>query len=155
MGSIEKEAGVNRKAAVLARVLVAVVFLLNGAGVIDQSIPAHELVERGAPAAVVPAIMLSGRVLELVAGSALALGILPELAALALLAFLIPATFVSHSFWEAWGTAKFQVQMINFFKNVAIWGGLLFLSATETQPALIPLTVLRDKLTQFRASKAR
>lgn len=145
----------NRKAAIFARLLVSMVFLLNGLGVIDQSIPAHELVERGAPVAIVPAIMLAGRVLEIVAGCAMALGIFPELAALALLAFLLPATLVSHSFWEAWGTARFQVQMINFFKNVAIMGGLLFLAATDTQPALVPLSLLRNKLSQLRAPKAR
>src|SRR5579871_2806830 len=32
-----------------ARILVAVVFLLNAFGIIDQSIPARELAERGAP----------------------------------------------------------------------------------------------------------
>jgi len=84
--------------------------------------------------------MLSGRVLEVSAGFALVAGVLPQLAALALLGFLIPATFVSHSFWEAWGTAAFMVQMINFFKNVAICGGLLFIAATNAQPAIVPLS---------------
>jgi uncharacterized membrane protein YphA (DoxX/SURF4 family) len=67
-----------------ARILIAVVFLLNGFGIIDQSIPARELAERGAPASLVPVIMLSGRALELVAGFTLALGILPRLSSIAL-----------------------------------------------------------------------
>ena len=35
---------------VAARLLVAIVFLLNGFGIIDQTIPAREMVERGVPA---------------------------------------------------------------------------------------------------------
>ena len=67
--------------------------------------------------------MLSGRALELIAGFTLALGILPRLSAIALFVFLVPATFVSHSFWLAAGTRAFQVQLINFCKNTAILAG--------------------------------
>jgi len=119
-----------------ARILIAVVFLLNGFGIIDQSIPARELAERGAPASLVPVIMLSGRALELIAGFTLALGILPRLSSIALFVFLVPATFVSHSFWLAAGTPAFQGQLINFCKNTAILGGLLFIAATPGQPRL-------------------
>jgi len=35
---------------------------------------------------------------------------------------LVPATFVSHSFWLAAGTSQFQGQLINFCKNLAILG---------------------------------
>ena len=105
--------------------------MLNGFGITDQAIPAKELVERGAnPAGLVPLIMWAGRALELAAGFALALGIFARLSALALLAFLVPATFVSHSFWLAAGTSAFQGQLINFSKNIAIWGGLLFVAGT-------------------------
>ena len=81
----------------LARILISAVFVLNAFGIINQTIPAKELAERGVPAGLVPLIMMSGRILECVAGIALALGILPQLAAFALFAFLVPATFVSHS----------------------------------------------------------
>jgi len=121
----------------VARVLVAMVFLLNATGVIDQTIPAKEMVERGVPAAIVPTFMLAGRALELVAGAALILGILPRVAALALLAFLIPATLVSHSFWLSAGNPAFMGQLINFSKNTAICGGLLFIGVTASQPVLI------------------
>ena len=119
-----------------ARILIAVVFLLNAFGIIDQSIPARELAERGMPASLVPIFMLSGRALELIAGFALALGLLPRLSAIALFMFLVSATFVSHSFWLAAGTPAFQGQLINFCKNVAILGGLLFIAATPGQPRL-------------------
>jgi putative oxidoreductase len=125
-----------------ARVLVAIVFVLNAIGVIDQTIPAKELVERGVPAAIVPWFMLAARALELVAGLALVLGVFPRLAALALLTFLIPATLVSHSFWLSAGTPAFMGQLINFSKNVAICGGLLFIGATSNQPVFSRLRKL-------------
>jgi len=126
----------NEYLAVCARILMSAVFILNGFGIIDQTIPAKELIERGAPATIVPLVMLAGRLLEVVAGLGLAIGIFPRWCALALFAFLAPATFVSHSFWLSAGTSMFQGQLINFSKNVAIWGGLLFIAATPNQPAL-------------------
>src|SRR5579859_3897876 len=128
-----------------ARVLIAIVFVLNAIGIIDQTIPTKELMERGVPAAIVPWFMFAGRALELVAGFALVLGVLPRLAALALLAFLIPATLVSHSFWLAAGTPAFQPQLINFSKNLAICGGLLFIGATAEQPAWVSSIAARLK----------
>jgi uncharacterized membrane protein YphA (DoxX/SURF4 family) len=121
-----------------ARVLLAVVFLLNGLGVINQAIPAKELMERGVPPAIVPFAMFAARSLEIVAGLGLALGIFPRWSALLLFAFLVPVTFVSHSFWLAVGTPQFQGQLINFCKNVAIWGGLVFIAAAANQPSLLP-----------------
>jgi hypothetical protein len=50
---------------VAARLLVAVVFLLNGFGIIDQTIPAREMLERGVPAGIVPLAMFAGRTLEI------------------------------------------------------------------------------------------
>jgi putative oxidoreductase len=94
----------------------------------------------------VPVIMLAGRVLELAAGFGLALGVFPRLMALALFAFLVPATFISHSFWLAAGTPAFQGQLINFSKNIAIWGGLLFVAGSVGQPCVLPRrTVTSEK----------
>ena len=62
---------------ICARILIAV-FLLNGFGIINQTIPAREMTERGVPPAVVPFAMFAGRFLEIVAGFGLALGIFPR-----------------------------------------------------------------------------
>jgi len=127
---------ISAQVILVARVLVAMVFVMNAIGVIDQGIPAKEMMKRGVPVAIVPWFMLAGRTLEFVAGFALMLGIFPRAAALALLAFLIPATLVSHSFWLSVGTPAFMGQLINFWKNTAICGGLLFIGATTSQPIL-------------------
>ena len=126
-----------------ARILISMVFLLNGFGIINQAIPAKEMIARGVPPAIVPMAMLAARLLEIVAGFGLAIGIFPRWCALALFAFLVPATFVSHSFWLAAGTPQFQGQLINFSKNVAIWGGLIFIAGTSNQPSLLPRSEAR------------
>jgi hypothetical protein len=33
----------------LARILISLVFLLNALGIIDETVPAHEMIERGLP----------------------------------------------------------------------------------------------------------
>jgi putative oxidoreductase len=68
------------------------------------------------------------------------LGIYPRLAAVALLVFLVPTTFLAHSFWQATGTAAYIPQLLNFLKNTCMAGGLLFIAATLSQPALLPRT---------------
>lgn len=121
-----------------ARILLAVVFRLNCFDVINQAIPAKEIMERGVPPTVVPLAMFAARFLEVVAGFGLALGIFPRWSALALFVFLGPATFISHSFWLAAGKPQFHGQLINFCKNMAIWGGMAFVAATKIQPSLLP-----------------
>jgi len=130
----------QRYALAFSRVLVAVIFLLNGLGIISQTGAARELAEHGAPANLVPILMLGARTLEVVAGFALALGIFPRLAGVALLVFLVPTTFLAHSFWQATGTAAYIPQLLNFLKNTCMAGGLLFIAATPSQPALLPRT---------------
>jgi putative oxidoreductase len=122
----------------LSRVLMSIVFLLNGRGIINQAVAAKELIEHGAPASVVPFLMLIARTIEIFAGFSLAFGIYPRLAAVAILAFLFPATLTAHAFWQVAGTDAFTPQLLNFFKNIAMMGGLLFIAATQSQPTLLP-----------------
>jgi putative oxidoreductase len=91
--------------------------------------------------------MLVGRSVELIGGLALAFGIFPRVAALALIAFLVAATFVGHAFWLApAGTPVFVGQLINFLKNLAIMGGLLFIASTRS--------IYARRTTGFLAGKA-
>ncbi|HYO84589.1 MAG TPA: DoxX family protein [Bryobacteraceae bacterium] len=119
-----------------ARVMISAIFLLNGFGVIDQTGAAKELAGAGVPGWAVAPMVAAGRILQVAAGVALATGFYPRIAAAALLAFLVPATLVAHSFWNAGGTPEFVPQLIQFVKNLAMWGGLLFVLADAAQPAL-------------------
>jgi len=120
----------------LSRFFLALIFLLNGLGVIDQARGAQELAGHGVPMSLVPLLMIGGRILQVVAGVALLFGIRERLAALALAAFLIPATLAAHDFW-AYRGPELQAQLVNFSKNVAMLGGLLlvvFGPAHEDRP---------------------
>lgn len=139
---------------VASRICLSIIFLLNGFGVINQSVAARELIEHGAPAAIVPFAMMCGRALEIIGGLGLALGIFPQWSALALAAFLVPATLVAHSFWFAAGTPAFQPLLLQFCKNLGMCGGLLFIAASPAQPALIPKRIVTPSAGEFATRAA-
>src|SRR2546428_3093707 len=111
----------------IGRTALALIFLFNALGIVDQTRPAHELAAHGAPVALVPTLIMAGRALQLVAGIALVIGWHERLAALCLALFLIPATLAAHDFWAYHGP-ELQGQLANFLKNVAMFGGLIFVS---------------------------
>lgn len=67
---------------------------------------------------------------QVVAGTCLALGILPRPAATVLAVSLVPTTLAGHRFWEASDDEK-PGQVIHFLKNLSMLGGLI-LAATDT-----------------------
>lgn len=71
------------------------------------------------------------------AGSMLALGKLPRLSALALIATLVPTTAAGHRFWEYEDAAQRGNQRYHFLKNVGLLGGLLLAAVdTEGRPSI-------------------
>ena len=128
----------QRYSMVAARVLIATIFVMTALNIIGQSFAVHELAANGVPANLIPVLIMAGRALQLVAGLCLILGIYPRISALALLLFLIAATLIGHPFWRAIGTSLYAIQLINFFKNVCMAGGLIFIIATTSQPVLLP-----------------
>lgn len=56
----------------------------------------------------------------------LAIGILPRTSALILLTSLIPTTVAGHAFWKIEDPNARRVQWIQFRKNVAMAGGLVY-----------------------------
>jgi putative oxidoreductase len=129
---------VNKYTLIAARILTGLIFLMNGMNVISQQLAIHEMAVHGVPSSLIPIAIWSARILQIVAGTVLVLGIYPRIAALALMAFLIPATLMAHSFWEAVSTPLYPIQLINFFKNVCMCGGLLFIAGTIRQPTILP-----------------
>ena len=128
---------IDKYALIAARILVSMVFFLNGLNVIGQSLAAHEMAAHGIPVSLIATLIMGARVLQLVAGTGLVLGIYPRVSAVALVLFLIPATLMAHAFWQVAGTSPlYVVQLINFFKNVCMAGGLVFIAAAKDQPLL-------------------
>lgn len=106
--------------------LLALIFLANALGVLDQSIAAKELVRAGVPASAASVMVWMGRVLQLIAVPCLFVDQLRAFAAIALALFLIGATMAAHAFWKVPATSPVErgQQLVNFLKNVAIVGGL-------------------------------
>src|ERR1700722_17321388 len=145
--SVRSDSATNapqRYVMVAARVLVAMIFMMNALNIIGQTLAEHEMVAHGIPGPLVPTLIVAARALQLIAGLGLILGIYPRISAFALLMFLIPATLMAHAFWLAVGTSLHMVQLINFFKNVCMAGGLIFIIATRSQPTLLPRPARAD-----------
>lgn len=82
------------------------------------------------------AVRVNGAV-QVVAGSLLAMGKFPRLAALALAATLVPTTAAGHRFWETDDKQERAQQRIHFLKNASMLGGLLIAAGdTAGKPSL-------------------
>lgn len=75
-------------------------------------------------------VRLHGAV-NLLGGIMLVLNIKPRLAAWSMIANLIPTTLGGHRFWEETDEGARTNQMVHFFKNVGLVGGLLTVIASE------------------------
>jgi putative oxidoreductase len=128
----------ERYTLIAARIPIAIIFLLNGLNIIGQTLAVHEMAAHSVPIGLIPALIMGARALQLIAGTTLVLGIYPRMSAIALLLFLIPATLMAHAFWQVADTSLYMVQLINFFKNVCMAGGLVFIAAAKDQPVLLP-----------------
>jgi putative oxidoreductase len=145
----------ERNALIAARILISIVFLLNGLNIVSQSLAAHEMAVHSVPVSLVPMMILGAQALQLVASIGLILGIYPRLSALALILFLIPATLMAHAFWQAAGTSMYTVQLINFLKNVCMAGGLVFVAAAKDQPVLLPRSARAPRFKLARLADLR
>ena len=63
---------------------------------------------------------------QLTAGTTLALGVKPRLSAAVLAASLVPTTIAGHAFWTVEDPSERRLQQLQFLKNMAMLGGLLF-----------------------------
>lgn len=89
--------------------------------------PVADLIKRVAPDLPVNGSNLtrfSGGV-QVVAGTALATGHFPRIAALVLASTMPPTTVVGHAYWNETDPAAKANQRIHFFKNLSMTGGLL------------------------------
>jgi len=73
-----------------------------------------------------PEILIIFTLIEIVAALLIFLGIKERMGAFFLIIILIPATILLHPFWFLSGIKR-SLQMVIFFKNLAIIGGLLIL----------------------------
>lgn len=72
-------------------------------------------------------------VVMLTGGTLLVLGVWPDLAVLALAAFLVTAAFVAHRYWEETDFGMRAGQEAQFMKNIALAGACLVMFAVFNQ----------------------
>ncbi len=113
----------------LGRLLLSQIFLLSAVKkIFAWSGTASYMAAKGLPAA--DLMLFLAILLELAGGLSVLLGWRCRLGALLLVAFLLPTTLIFHSFWLLEGAEHAQ-QMIQFMKNTALIGGLVFVGSSD------------------------
>jgi len=116
----------------LGRLLLTVIFILAGIGKItDFAGNAHLLVARGLPMANV--LLAVAIIVELGGALLILIGWQARWAAMALFLFVIVVTLIFHPFWSFEGAAAVQ-NFRDFFKNIAILGGLMYVMVHGSGP---------------------
>ncbi len=108
----------------LGHLLLATMFISGGANTfINPDGRATKVEAAGIP---LPrqATILNGAIM-VIAGSALAAGLLPKVAATLLIGALLPTTYVGHPYWKEENPGNRVNQQTHFLKNLAMLGGLL------------------------------
>ncbi len=117
----------------LARVLTGSTYTLLGydalrtpGGRVDQAAPVLQAMRRVLPLPEDELVVRGNAAVQVVGGTLLAVGAAPRLSALALVGSLIPTTLAGHAYWTVEDEAARKLQRIQFHKNMAMIGGLLF-----------------------------
>ena len=107
-------------AALIGRILLAVIFIVSGIGkIIDPAPAAGMMASVGLPAN----MALGVGIFELVAGLLLAIGLMTRLTSIVLFAYIGLTILFFHSAWTD------PAQQVNALKNLAIMGGMLMVFA--------------------------
>ncbi|TDT91402.1 MULTISPECIES: DoxX family protein [Azorhizobium] len=112
-------------ALLVGRILMASLFLPAGVGkAMNLAGFAGMLAGKGLPMPDVLAI--AAATVEIGGSILLVIGVLPRLTAFVVGGFTLIAALTSHQFWDITDSAARMAQQNNFFKNIAIIGGLMF-----------------------------
>jgi len=117
-------ANTQAAAALVGRVLLALIFITSGFGKITGfEGTVGYIASKGLPLPQIGAIIAI--VVELGGGLLLAIGYKARWAALALAIFTLAAGILFHNYWDIADAAQKMGQQINFWKNISITGGML------------------------------
>lgn len=112
----------------LGRICLSVIFLFAGVGKLVNYEGTLQFMS-SVGITMTPFFLIAAAAVEILGGLSLLLGYKTRLGALVLLLYLIPVTIIFHNFWALEGTDR-QEQLIMFLKNLAIFGGLLFVASS-------------------------
>ena len=111
-----------------ARVLLVLLFLIFGwQKITNYAGTVVYMAQTGAPSPGISAVIAI--IMEFFVSAAIVLGIFTRPLALLLIAYTLGTAIIGHHYWTMTGMAQFE-NMINFYKNVSIMGGLLLLYVT-------------------------
>lgn len=111
----------------IGRIALSTIFILAGLGkFMDVEGTSAYMASKGMT--MVPFFLYSAAILEILAGLALLFGFKTRWAALLLALFIIPTVLIFHDFWNVSGPAERAVELVNFLKDWAIFGGLLYVA---------------------------
>ncbi|MEI5906818.1 DoxX family protein [Bacillus spongiae] len=109
----------------IGRILFSVIFISAGFNHLKDFTNTVEMVKKTkAPFPKLSAAAMS--FFSLVGGLSVAFGFYAEIGAFLLFIFLIPTTFIVHSFWRLPDDEK-EIQSVHFFKNLALMGTTLMI----------------------------
>lgn len=126
--AIKKESSVRFVSSLLllvGRVCLALVFFFAALGKIF-AYDAHIQLIAAKGISMAPLFLIGSFVVELVGSISLIVGYRVRFGALLLLLFLVPTTLIFHNFWDYPAGVEKELQLVAFLKNVAIFGGLLY-----------------------------
>jgi putative oxidoreductase len=123
----------ERITTVLGRLLLGLIFLMSGIGKAfdaqnTEGYMKAAMTPLGIPERAIPALRIVAIVFEVLGAVLVIAGLWTRLGAILLMMFLLAATPIFHPFWSV-PKEQFQMQMINFMKNLSIFGGLLIVLA--------------------------
>lgn len=130
---------------VVGRILLCGIFLSSA---VANKIPkfgevAAYMESAGVP---LPRVMLAGAIVFLLAGSvSIILGYKARCGALLLFVFLVLATYYFHAFWKLEGD-KAAEQMIQFMKNLALMGAMIFIMGNGAGPLSLDAWLARKQV---------
>lgn len=78
----------------------------------------------------IPVLLIGAAIVEVIGGLSLIFGYKARAGAILLILYLIPTTILFHDFWNIVEPIAKQLQTIMFLKNLAIFGGLLYIAST-------------------------
>ena len=119
----------------LGRILLSVIFILSGVNKITGfENTAVYMAAKGLPAT--EFLLVLTIFIELGGGLLILVGYQARAAAAAIFLFMIPVTLIFHPFWNFEGQEMME-NSINFFKNLAIMGGMLYIMVYGSGPCSI------------------
>lgn len=109
------------------RVLIAILFLVGGIGALVYSGQMADYIRQFGVTGGARTFVVIGAILEIIGAILIGIGLYTRLGTYLLMLVLACWTLIAHRFWNFDGIG-YQVEAIQFFKNLAIFGGLLLLS---------------------------